>query len=923
MKNSPLLEWHKNQIILSDFVVLRELGEGGMGKVYLLKSRSTGMEFAVKRAKGLSDNERRNFLVELQTWIDLPDHPNLVPCRFFRTIGDEIIIFAEYVQGGSLKDWISSRKLYEGGKEIALERMLDIAIQMAWGLHCLHGLGLIHQDVKPANMLISQNKQIAFQGLNTRVSDYGLARGRATIVNQYISDIRNSILVSSGGYTPAYCSPEQKDSRKLDLGTDLWSWGVSVLEMFQGGVTWQSGKFALEALETYLEHKDEENDIPEMPNELVVALRDCFQKNSSARWSSEELTNWMKDVYENSFSKEYSGCFVEIKKSAVRTAGDNMRRTPSGATWKDPRDWLEKVLLAEGRSPSDANDIILKKVSSRRGQLVADIALYNEALHRYKRLIIQGRKELETELSGLYHEAAFVHEAAGDLHGAIEMNNRAIEIRERLVSFKGRDDMTFRLAIVYQNKALLFKKLGDNRTAANIYSSAIEILLKLIKVDGRKDVSNQLAMVYLNKANALFNIGETRSAIDLYDRAIEIRERLVNIEGRNELSDDLATVYRGKAYAVTILGENRVALDLAIRAIEILERLVRSEGRRELNNGLAIVYMTKGNAAMNLGDNRSAVESYDQAINILEHSVNFDGLREQSNDLATVYLNKANAIKNLGDNRTAISLYNRAIEIRERLVNIEGRNDLSNDLAMLYLNKGIAVSILGQYSLASELYDQAIKIRERLVNIEGRYDLAEDLAFVYLSKGIAVMNMGDNDGAITLYNHSISIREKLVNNEGRIEFANNLASTYMSKANALRNIGDNTKAITLYDEVISIRENLINRDGRKELFNDLAMAFMNKGNALTSLGRNLEALEIYNKAIEIRERLVFTDKRQEFLGSLARSYAILGVLIFNNISKKDGRDKILAAKKLLENEISRTGAADLKQVLAWVENQVK
>src|SRR5438309_10505616 len=82
-------DWYPGQTLLDDFAVQRVLGEGGMGKVYLVKSRTTNMRFAVKRARGLSEGERRNFLAELQTWIDLPEHPNLVPCRFFRTVGDK------------------------------------------------------------------------------------------------------------------------------------------------------------------------------------------------------------------------------------------------------------------------------------------------------------------------------------------------------------------------------------------------------------------------------------------------------------------------------------------------------------------------------------------------------------------------------------------------------------------------------------------------------------------------------------------------------------------------------------------------------------------------------------------------------------------------------------------------------------------
>ena len=72
-------DWHPGQTLLDDFVVERVLGEGGMGKVYLVKSRTTNMRFAVKRAKGLSERDRRNFLAELQTWIDLPEHRTSCP----------------------------------------------------------------------------------------------------------------------------------------------------------------------------------------------------------------------------------------------------------------------------------------------------------------------------------------------------------------------------------------------------------------------------------------------------------------------------------------------------------------------------------------------------------------------------------------------------------------------------------------------------------------------------------------------------------------------------------------------------------------------------------------------------------------------------------------------------------------------------
>ena len=97
----------------------------------------------------------------------MPEHPLLVACRFFRTVGDEVVLFAEFVEGGSLADWIRDRRL------TGLEQILDAAIPFAWGLHAAHELGLVHQDVKPGNALITGDGQV-------KVADFGLARARAT-----------------------------------------------------------------------------------------------------------------------------------------------------------------------------------------------------------------------------------------------------------------------------------------------------------------------------------------------------------------------------------------------------------------------------------------------------------------------------------------------------------------------------------------------------------------------------------------------------------------------------------------------------------------------------------------------------------------------------------------------------------------------
>ncbi|GHO64284.1 hypothetical protein KSC_031760 [Ktedonobacter sp. SOSP1-52] len=218
---------------------------------------------------------KENFMREAEIWMNLGEHPHIVRCYFVQMLGSIPRIFAEYVEGGSLADWIRQGQLYERGTECALERMLDVAIQFAWGLHAAHEQGLVHQDVKPANVMMSSD------GV-AKATDFGLAKARAVAGEGAtpVQEGEKSILVSWGGMTPAYCSPEQAARRTLSRKTDIWSWALSVLEMFVGGVTWRSGILAREVLASYTV---QEPSIPIMPDEVAKLLNRCFEPQPEQR----------------------------------------------------------------------------------------------------------------------------------------------------------------------------------------------------------------------------------------------------------------------------------------------------------------------------------------------------------------------------------------------------------------------------------------------------------------------------------------------------------------------------------------------------------------------------------------------------------------------------------------------------------------
>jgi WD40 repeat protein/serine/threonine protein kinase len=294
--------WNPDDVILDLYEVKEVHGGGGMGLVYRVHHRGWNMDLAVKSPRPeyfTTENQKQNFESECETWIDLGLHPHIVSCYYVRRLGGIPRIFAEYVEGGSLKEWIGDRRLYEGGPEEALKRILDIAIQFAWGLHYAHEKGLIHQDVKPANVMMMP------EGL-AKVADFGLAKARGAAGELAAAGLQQSILVSFGGMTPAYCSPEQANGQPLSRKTDIWSWAVSLLEMFTGEVTWMAGQIAGEALSYYGDVGPEDSSIPRMPAGLVDLLKRCLRNNPEDRPTNfEEIATELRRLHQEVTGQEY------------------------------------------------------------------------------------------------------------------------------------------------------------------------------------------------------------------------------------------------------------------------------------------------------------------------------------------------------------------------------------------------------------------------------------------------------------------------------------------------------------------------------------------------------------------------------------------------------------------------------------------
>ncbi len=198
---------------ISHYKILDKLGEGGMGVVYKAEDtdlrRTVALKFLSPQALG-SEEEKSRFIHEAQSAAAL-DHSSICTVHEIAKEGEHTFIAMAYVEGKSLKDKIESGPL-------RLEEAVDIALQVAEGLQEAHEKGIVHRDVKPANIMVTPKGQ-------AKIMDFGLAKspGR-TLVTQDGTTLG----------TVAYMSPEQAGGRQADARSDIWSLGAVLYEMIAG-----------------------------------------------------------------------------------------------------------------------------------------------------------------------------------------------------------------------------------------------------------------------------------------------------------------------------------------------------------------------------------------------------------------------------------------------------------------------------------------------------------------------------------------------------------------------------------------------------------------------------------------------------------------------------------------------------------------
>jgi len=301
---------------LGHYRIVRLLGRGGMGEVYLAEDLTLGRQVALKiLPPGVAATGRERFEREARAVAAL-NHPNIVTLHSIDQASDPPFLTMEFVEGKPLNELIPPNGM-------PLERLLKIAIPLADAVGAAHQRGILHRDLKPANVMVTADRRV-------KVLDFGLAKLQEDVEAR--EPLPTQELTSEGRIvgTVAYMSPEQAEGKAVDQRSDVFSMGVLLYELATGRRPF-TGDTSLSVLSAIL--KDTPRPVselrPELPRDFTRIIRRALNKDPEQRYqSAKDLRNDLTAVLEDLAS------------------GDQARPTSAARATTPARRWRAVVVVA-------------------------------------------------------------------------------------------------------------------------------------------------------------------------------------------------------------------------------------------------------------------------------------------------------------------------------------------------------------------------------------------------------------------------------------------------------------------------------------------------------------------------------------------------------------------------------------------------
>ncbi|MEN3335007.1 MAG: eukaryotic-like serine/threonine-protein kinase [Blastocatellia bacterium] len=763
---------------IGPYRVLRKLGQGGMGAVYLAQRDDAEFkqQVAIKLVKRGMDTEfvLRRFRNERQILAAL-NHPNIARLLDGGTTGDGRPYFVmEYIEGKPISQYADEHRLS------TVER-LQLSHVVCAAIHYAHQNLVIHRDIKPSNILVTPDG-------TPKLLDFGIAK----LLNPDLAaHTLEATAVAIRLMTPEYASPEQVKGEVITTASDVYSLGVLLYELLTGHRPYRIGSRAPHEVARVVCEEE-----PHKPSTAVRRVETYPTGGGTATVTvTPDIVSRTRDSSPEKLRRRLAGDLDNIVLMAMRK--EPARRYASvDQLANDIRRHLE------GRPVIARHDTIAYRATKfikrhKAGMLAAMLILVSLIAGAVTTLQQRARAERRfNDVRQLANSFLFeFHDAIKDLPGSTSARElvvkRALEYLDSLArEMSGDVQLQRELAMAYQKVGDVqgnpfYPNLGDTAGALASYQKALAICDELIKKQpANLEDRRALAISHLRIGDVGWGTGDTKLAVEAYQQGIRLAEALLE-GGQLDLptSRELWRGYRNLAYALAQAGDFSAGLESLRKGQALGEKLVAAypndaQVRHDMSATLTIV----GRAQGEMGDLAGALETFQKALAIDEQLA----AAEPNNavykkSVALNCMDIGDAHSHADNPRGAAESYRKAYVIVEQVAAADPADvQAQRNVAAAQINLGRALLKLNQFAEALQVEQRAAAIYERIATGEPANEFARvEVAYANIQVSLALAKMGKGPQALELGDQSRAVAEEMsVANATNAEYRGLLAATY-------------------------------------------------------------------------------------------------------------------------------------------------
>ena len=704
---------------IGHYRVIRQIGSGGMGAVYLAVRADDeyNKRVAIKLVQaGIDTQEMLNRFRHERQILAALDHPNIAKLLDGGTTAQGLPYFVmDYVEGTRIDEYSDKSKL-------SVRERLKLFRNVCSAVQYVHQNLVVHRDLKPSNILVTA------EGV-PKLLDFGIAK---LMKPELFTNALDATRIEFRLMTPGYASPEQVRGEPVTTASDVYSLGVILYEL-------------LTSLRPYQVKTDS-------PAEILRAV--CDQEPSKP---SSAITR-----VQSPGARE---------KNATPESRAQMRGTVPERLRRQLRGDLDTIVLKT-----------LRKEPSRRyvsaEQLSEDLRRHLEGLPvtaHHDSWSYRSRKFVGRHKAGVTAAALILISLVG---GVLATTWQArVARRERAKAEQQFNDVRrLTTSLLFEFHSAIQDLPGSTPARKLMVQRALEYLNKLAEqAHGDASLQRDLAEAYLKVGDVqgnpyIANLGDARGAEQSYNRALQISQTLTQGNPQDWAARDyLARSYRALGEVLPVLGQPTQGLADLRRACDSFEALtVAKPDEVEIREELASCYQSLGDlqghsGRSNLDDRAAALVSYRKSLDLYQALL----ARQPSNNVArrgvAVLQIRTGDILVRDDLKGAMNDYRAALPVIQDLAASDPTNaEARRLLATAYQKVGSALEDLGELKQALKNYDSAATTRQELIGADPTNALASMNYVVSLRYlGDLLYKMNNRGGALSKYQQAVEILDRL------------------------------------------------------------------------------------------------------------------------------------------------------------------